>query len=407
MDAESIDEIMGVLERIAENDTEFMKDVTKEHHIEALKRYVVRDNVVYLPTDSNIYRVLNTYCYNKGLNLNAYIRSLGFERTTERQETKTDIPEKDMQVRSVSSEAEFEEKMFARYPLIGSKILNPETLEKLNQYARKYIDMVLRQPNIRLTSKAEMQITLALINNAKNWKSEENPNFWNYITLQFGYRDANGTVVKLLQTALENAIKKNHRLFIEDANGLAFKSTAVIHALSTRKSWMALFNFLFDFYKNNLDWKIIPGDPSLELMISSLQKKLAGESEEVAELTISSRVYSFQEGIRKLILFRPMFTRNLFEKLIVKIDAMINSEEMPVKTYEERLCEEWFKEKIAAIADTKRTKRKKTDAQREVAVDYSHVRVKYILKNENNVQLVLPDIRLKHEDIQRATLDLL
>ena len=177
-----------------------------------------------------------------------------------------------------------------------------------------------------------MQITLTLINHAKNWKNEENPNFWNYITLQLGYRDASGAVVRILQSSLENAMKKSGRLFIEDANGRAFKSTAVIHALSTRKSWMALFDFLFDFYKNNLDWKVIPGDPLFELMVSALQKKLEGENEEDAELTISSCVYSFQEGIRKLILFRPVFTRNLFEKLLGKIDALINTEEMPVKT---------------------------------------------------------------------------
>ena len=185
-----------------------------------------------------------------------------------------------------------------------------------------------------------MQVTLALINNAKNWKNEENPNFWNYITLQFGYRDASGAVLRLLQSSLENSLKRNDRLFLEDANGRAFKSTAVVHALSTKKSWMELFDFLFDFYKNNLDWKLIPGDPLLELMIRALQKKLAGDTDEDSELNISSHVYSFQEGIRKLILFRPIFTRQLFEKLIGKIDALINAEEMPVKTYEEQLCEE-------------------------------------------------------------------
>lgn len=384
--------------------TDLTMDGARARHIESLKRYVVNDNVVYFPTDSNIYRVLSTYCYNKGTNLNGYIKSLGFERTTEKPEVKVDIMERDMQVRSTLPDAKFEKKVFAQYPLIGSRIIKPETLEKLNRNTRSYIDTVLRQPFTQLSARAEMQITLTLINHAKNWKNEENPNFWNYITLQLGYRDASGAVVRILQSSLENAMKKSGRLFIEDANGRAFKSTAVIHALSTRKSWMALFDFLFDFYKNNLDWKVIPGDPLFELMVSALQKKLEGENEEDAELTISSCVYSFQEGIRKLILFRPVFTRNLFEKLLGKIDALINTEEMPVKTYEEQLCEEWFKGKIKAIANTKRTERQRNDVQSEVAIDYSRIRVKYILKNENNVQLVLPDIRLKREDIQRAML---
>lgn len=382
--------------------TELTTDGARGRHIEELKQYIVHDNVVYFPTDSRIYKILNAYTYSRGTNVTAYVRSLGFERIMERPNVKADFLEKDMEVRQ--SEGKFEEKVFALYPLIGSKILRKETQDKLNETSRKYIDTVLREPWTKLTLRAEMQIALAIINNAKNWKNEENSNFWNYISLQFGYRDASGSVVRLLQTSLENAMKKNKRLFIEDSNGRAFKSTAVIHAFATRKSWMALFDFLFDFYKNNLNWNVILGDPLIAVMISSLQMKFAGDGSEDAELTISSRVYLFQEGIRKLVQYRPVFTRDLFEKLIVKIDAMINSENMSVKTYEEMLCEEWFKEKITTIANTKRTERQSLRGQRDVAIDYSRIRARYTLKNETDLQLVLPDIRLKRENVSSAVL---
>lgn len=348
---------------------ELTTDGARERHIADLKQCIVHDNVVYFPTDSRTYRVLSTYCYGKGYVLNDYIQSLGFVRTTERPELTQDALEQDMQVHQ--SDGKFEDKVFAAYPLIGSKILKPETLEQLNTLARKYIDTVLGNPRAALTLRAEMQITLALINHAKNWKSEENSNFWSYISLQFGYRDASGAVVRLLQNALEHAMKHNRRLFIEDATGRAFKSTVVIHALTTRKSWMLLFDFLFDFYKNNLNWNVIPGDPLLAVMTRSLQQKLAGDSAEDMELTISSRVYSFQEGIRKLVLYRPVFTQGLFEKLITKIDALVNSEDSPAKTYEEQLCEEWFKEKITAIAGTKRTARRGQSGVRDVAMETS------------------------------------
>ena len=385
--------------------TELTADGARERHIEELKECIVKDNIVYFSTDSHIYRVLQTYTYNRGTTVNEYLKSLGFERTLERSETAANVLETDMQVYQCNGK--FEDKVFAYYPLIGSKMLKPETLDKLNENTRKYIDTVLRESLAELNLRAEMQITLALINNAKNWKNEENSNFWDYITLQFGYHDKNGAVVRLLQTALEDAMKKNRRLFIEDSNGRAFKSTVVIHALSTKKSWMALFDFLFDFYKNNLNWKAISGDPLLELMIKALQKKLVyDDSDADTELTISSRVYSFQEGIRKLILLRPVYTRSLFERLIEKIDALINALEIPVKTYEEQLCEDWFKEKITAIANSKRTERQSQSVQQDVALDYSRIRAKYVLKNENEVQLVLPDIRLKREDINRAMLSI-
>ena len=382
--------------------TELTTDGARERHKEELKQYLVRDNVVYFPTYSRIYRVLHTYTYNKGITINEYLKEIGFVRTTERPDTDIDIIEKDMEVRQ--SNGNFEDKIFAKYPLIGSKILKAETLDKLNEYSRNYIDTVLKEPWTKLPLRAEMQITLALINNAKSWKSEENSNFWNYIALRFGYRDASGSVVRILQSSLESAMKTKHRLFIEDSNGRAFKSTAVIHAFTTRKSWMALFDFLFDFYKNNLKWKFIPEDPIFTTMIQSLQKKLSGDENEDTELTISSSVYSFQEGIRKLILFRPVFTRGLFEKFISKIDTMVNSKDKQTETYEDYLCEEWFKEKITAIANTKRSKRQGQVEQREVAIDYSRIRAKYVLKNETDIQLVLPDIRMKCEEINKAVL---
>lgn len=351
------------------------------------------------------YKMKKPHAYNKGFNVNSYIRPLGFERTTERPDVAVGILEKDMEVRQ--SNGSFEDKVFAMYPLIGSRILKPETVDKLNVNARKYIDLVLREPWIKLPLRAEMQITLALINNAKNWKNEENSNFWNYISLQFGYRDTSGSVARLLQSSLENAMKRNRRLFLEDANGRAFKSTVVIHALSTRKSWMALFDFLFDFYKSNLNWRAIPNEPLMSVMVHALQQKLSGGNEEDVELTISSKAYSFQEGIWKLIFYRPVYTRNLFERLIGKIDSLVNSETKQVNTYEELLCEEWFKEKIIAIANRKKSERQSQVTQRDIAIDYSRIRAKFILENETDVQLILPDIRLKNEEIKKATLSVI
>ena len=86
------------------------------------------------------------------------------------------------------------------------------------------------------------------------------------------------------------------------------------------------------------------------------------------------------------------------DRRIAKIEALINSEEMPVKTYEEQLCEEWFKDKVTAIANTRKTEHRVQNGQRDIAIDYSRIRTKMVLKNENDVQLVVPDICLKVND---------
>ena len=378
-------------------------EVARERHIETLKQYIVGDNRVYLPADSRAYRVLSAYAAQKNTGIDAYIKSLGYERTRERPGS-ADAMEADMQVRP--SSGGFEDRLFAQYPLIGSYVFKPENLEKLNANARKYIDASLRDPQMKLSVQAEMQLTLALINCAKEWKSEENANFWSYITLQFGYRDSSGKVVRILQNALESAMRRNRRLFVEDIIGRAFKTTVVIHALTTRKSWMALFDFLFDFYKNNLNWRFIPGDPLIGVMVRSLKNKLGGDGEDV-EISVSSHVYSFQEGIRKLVLLRPAYAQVLFEKLLGRIDALIRSEATEAKTYEEQLCEDWFKEKLASIAGARKTERQSQTTAREIVIDYSRIRARYVLKNETCVQLTLPDIRVAGEDLKRAEISVL
>ena len=262
-------------------------EVMRRQHFEALRRYVVHDNAVYLPSDSDLYRNLYSYVQLNGMTMNNYLELLGYKRTFIRPDSAVDVLEKDMRV--YTSDGGFEERVFSSYALVGSAILKPETLARLNDLARKYIDDVIDGKRTVLLIKAKMQIALAIINHAKNWRSEDESHFWTFIAFQFGYRvdakSANAgtsTVVRVLQNSLEDALKRNGRLFIEDASGRLFKTTALVHALSPKKSWMALFEFLFDFYKNNLNWQVIPGDPLIESMIQTLRAKLnAADSEDV------------------------------------------------------------------------------------------------------------------------------
>lgn len=383
----------------ANRDVDLSSEAAKERHIKSLQQYIVKDNTVFLPTSSPLYRVVHAYAFGRGMTITDYLNSLGFERTTERPGARADLLEKDMQTREARDDS-IEEKVFALYPLLGSAILPTDVLHDIDENARICIDTVIKNPQLKLSLRNEMQITIAAINYAKKWRNEENSNFWDYITLQFGYR-GNIKIIEIIQKALESALKKNQRLFYEDTNGRAFKSTMVMHAYTTQKSWMALLDFLFDFYKNNLNWKIVAGDPLLDTMVRELQNKLAGESEST-NLTISYKVYSFQEGVKKLVLFRPRYMRNLLEKLITRIDSLVNSIPTPASTYEDQLCDDWFKEKIAAIANSRKKEQTASNIQREVAIDYSSIRPKYTLRKGSQIQIVLPDIRLLNDEFENV-----
>lgn len=149
---------------------------TRRKHIEELTQHVVCDNVVYLPIESAAYCDLSAYAGQRQIPLNQYVESLGFVRTFEKSGITLDKVETDMRPYG-------DDDVFSGCPLIGSKIINAKTLDKLNISAGKSIDTVLEQPATKLTFEAKKEIALALINHAKGWDGAENTDFWTYIAL--------------------------------------------------------------------------------------------------------------------------------------------------------------------------------------------------------------------------------
>ncbi len=132
--------------------------------------------------------------------------------------------------------------------------------------------------------------------------------------------------------------------------GRAFKTTILIHALAPKKSWMALYDFLFNFYKNNLCWRYRPDDPLLDSMIEALKRKFNRvNNEEDTALQIRLNTYRFQEGIVKLVLLRPYFARYLFDHMLGKIDALVTMKDHLTETYEDMLADKWFQCKILSV----------------------------------------------------------
>ncbi len=380
----------------------------RQSHIEELKKHIVHDNVVYLDTFSQIYRTISVYAQKRGQGINEYIEELGFRRTMLRPISTLVNDEADMEEYIPAEDAKLAEKIFARNPLLGSYVFSEKNMEALNKNAKTYVDKLLsdsgafKSPNIL---KAELQIALAVINYAKNWASEEESSFWNFMAGQFGYRDNSNEIRDVLCRCIEDSMRHQKRLFLSDSNGNQYKSTIVVHAMTTKKTWMYLYDFLFDFYKNNLNWTYMENDPSIGQMVRALSRKLdaSGEDGKDESISISSDVYRFQEGIRKLVLYRPKYTEKLFGKLIKRLDEIIKQEASPAKTYEEVLADEWIAKKMQKILETK-TKRTWSTEAKDIAISYDRIRAVYQLENETDVKIVLPDIRLKEEDTGSVTL---
>ena len=293
--------------------------------------------------------------------------------------------------------------LYARNPLIGNERISEKIKEKLYFTTKKYIDQILREPRLNVPLAAKMQITLMVITFAKDWDMGDDSGFWRYITAQFGYRDDNGKLRDILCDYLFDSMRKNSRWFISSEARYQYKSTIVTHALTTKKSWLRLYDFLFDFYKENMDWTYIEDDPIVYRMVEALKSKLVANDEvDDDNFEISNKVYTFQEGIRKLVIYRTGYASTLISHMIHRIDDLINHTEQPAKLYVDELCDLWIEGRLRNAQESKT--REQTKVNRGVAVDYTRIRPIYALIDETRVLMVFPDIRLRKTDFEKTIL---
>ncbi len=314
--------------------------------------------------------------------------------------TNEDLKSVEPDMRDYGKSDDWIKSVYAQNPLIGNKILSEETREKIYNITKKYVDQILRDPLIKVSMTAKMWITLMVITFAKEWDLSDENAFWRYITAQFGYRDDTGRLRGILSDYLLETLQNNHRWFVLTKNGYRYKATIVVHALATKQSWMRFYDFLFDFYKNNMDWTCVDDDPIVYRMVEVLKKKFVFEGENYDEnLIISNKVYSFQEGIRKLVIYRTRYATKLIFHMLRRLDDSMNHKEQLPKLYVDELCDAWMVERIS---DRHKNHTRSSTGRRGVALDYKRIRPVYMLDNEIAVKIVFPDIRLKKIDFKTA-----
>ena len=375
----------------------------RKRHLERIKDFIVRDNIVYIPTYTDFYRVLNSYSAKRGISISEYVEELGYERTLTPGEIKGsdddivvfDAEEKDMEV--VECGDTFIEKVFANNPLLGNYIFSEQNLTKLHNKAKKIIDTLVSTIGYKLSKEQKMTVALSVINYAKNWDTGLGT-FTNFITKQYGYRSEDRVYPKIM-TATYDAIVDNNRWAFALHGSIQYKSTVMIHAMGSIRSWMHLCDFLSDFYQNNLGCHYVEDDPYVLSMVMFMRRifyasKALGEDENYEEFTVGSKPYRFQEGIRKLVVYRPNYAAKVFDRMLKRIHGYMNSDVHPVKKYEDSLVDLWFKNKTEYYFKFKRNiERTGTTGSHRIAFDYSHIRLDYRFY-DNNVWIDVPDIRL-------------
>ncbi len=88
--------------------------------------------------------------------------------------------------------------------------------------------------------------------------------------------------------------------------------------------------------------RYVENDEIINRMIAFLGKKFNNDKDEEDEnIKIGSNVYSFGEGLVKLIRYRPVYASKVADTLLKHIDARYNHRNPKPVCYEEELCDEW------------------------------------------------------------------
>ena len=371
--------------------------VTDEKILEFLHAHYVDGRLMIPANNSTVW--FRTFISRHGYSIDDIAKLYEIENDVESENEEYDVNSVEDDMRDYGESDSWINTLYAQNPLIGNKRISDNNKEKLYKITKKYIDQILREPLVKVPITAKMQITLMVITFAKEWVSSDEGGFWYYITTQFGYRDDTGRLRGILCDYVLESMQKNHRWFVSTASGYQYKSTIVAHALSTKRSWMRLYDFLFDFYKNNMDWTYVEDDPIVHRMVEALKNKLvAGDEANEDNLEISNNVYTFQEGIRKLVIYRTRYAVNLISHMLHRIDDTVNHLETPPQIYVDELCDIWMEERISGTSESRT--REATGRKRNVAVDYTRIRPVYSLINETDVKILFPDIRLKRTEFE-------
>ena len=319
--------------------------------------------------------------------------------------TSLDTIEDDMLIHDTPSDS-WLVKLFAENPLIGNRVLSDAEKDQIQEQAKRSVDLYLSKEAVAFSLKDSMRVALAVITYAKEWDTKDGQ-FWSFITAQFGYRDESNKLRGFLCDCVYKALYENGRLFIITDSGFQYKSTIVTHALTTKRSWMRFFDFLFDFYKTNMNWTFLENDPIISRMLISLRNKLSASGElEEKDIEISTVVYFFQEGIQKLIIHRPGYAKKLISRILARISGLLSHAEVPAASYLDILCDGWFENKLKNAREEGKRSRS-PDTTREIAVDYTKIHPVYSLQNENHISICLPDVRLRKTEFSEIKLEVL
>lgn len=306
--------------------------------------------------------------------------------------------------------------VFRKYPLAGEYVLTDDEANLLYQSASRTVQKVLRG-DTRITMRENVVLVLETIELLKYWSSdlseerEGSVSFWDYIFLQYGFQagrsdTARDRLYRHFCGAIRNTLGHYKRFFSPAEKTQQYYTTLLLHALAPQRSIEGLFNILFDFYVENLDFQYVPEDTSYKQFTKGMRARW--NSGVVVQDDLQLRSDAVFSGLQTLFSERPGYMAVLCDGLVEKMDALLRGEESkldPGRNGWDQLLVQWYQKKSSAerIRVQGERREKKTEY---VATTAERIFVRCALENEL-VGLRVPCIRLQEVGEHRPLLRVL
>jgi hypothetical protein len=277
--------------------------------------------------------------------------------------------------------------------LVGDMLFVDNEYEELLKYTRDF-SLRYSRGSASLDGNHKMHF-VALVEIAKRWKridDDENDErgFWEHVfkTL-LGVGGCDNKLYKAYTKLICDLGREENILIANTAK--KYWATLMMHAFAPIRSVYAFFDLCYNIYRKDLDFNYTESDKWIcEIARKRFCEILQSSVGNDKTISIGSNTYNVQIGLRILAL--DASTQNEFVVLLDRtlkiIDTLFHRTTLAPKSYFEDIINDWWKNKLAEVR-----RDRKTGNRTSAAVTKRNITSKFI-RNDNNVNLVIPPIRL-------------
>jgi hypothetical protein len=297
------------------------------------------------------------------------------------------------------------DKIFCEFPLIGNYVLTKAQFTQLIDNSKDIIARFFQQGSIDIEEKAILTLTLiCLVKENPDISSEK---FWRYFINQLGYYeyDRDNRLYIFLSESVFESLTGYNRLFIRATQNRDFRTTLLAHAMSPKKDWYRFFDFIAEFYRNNLDYSYEPNDRMIDSLSQIIQEKYI-HSEIKSDDIETKSLFGIHIGLVSIMVLRPNYMTQIIHQVLSMLDRVTNQQKVFPTTYLHQLFNQWHRiniQRIAFVEKEKRDRQSKVDTRH--LADYSRIFASWCVDSQNNLGVTIPSFRVNKPRVNQVRLN--